>query len=77
MNQTYRTIRLPIHIIKELNIYLRPARGLPHKLDHEPSAEEIAEQLDKPVGDVSRMQHFNGVLPQLIRHWAVIQRKRY
>ncbi|EFP4160095.1 sigma-70 family RNA polymerase sigma factor, partial [Shigella sonnei] len=44
MNQT-RTIRLPIHIVKELNVYLRTARELSHKLDHEPSAEEIAEQL--------------------------------
>ncbi len=41
MNQT-RTIRLPIHIVKELNVYLRTARELAHKLDHEPSVEEIA-----------------------------------
>ncbi|MDU2543310.1 MAG: RNA polymerase sigma factor RpoS [Klebsiella sp.] len=31
MNQT-RTIRLPIHIVKELNVYLRTARELSHKL---------------------------------------------
>lgn len=58
MNQT-RTIRLPIHIVKELNIYLRTARELAQKLDHEPNAEEIAEQLDKPVEDVSRMLRLN------------------
>ncbi len=58
MNQT-RTIRLPIHIVKELNIYLRTARDLSHKLDHEPSAEEIAEQLNKPVDDVTRMLQLN------------------
>ena len=58
MNQT-RTIRLPIHIVKELNVYLRTARELAHVLDHEPSAEEIAEQLDKPVEDVSRMLRLN------------------
>ncbi len=58
MNQT-RTIRLPIHIVKELNVYLRTARELSHKLDHEPSAEEITEQLDKPVDDVSRMLRLN------------------
>lgn len=58
MNQT-RTIRLPIHIVKELNVYLRTARELSHKLDHEPSAEEIAEQLEKPVHDVSRMLSLN------------------
>ncbi|GIU46004.1 RNA polymerase sigma factor RpoS [Shewanella sairae] len=58
MNQT-RTIRLPIHVVKELNVYLRTARELAHKLDHEPTAEEIAEQLDLPSGDVSRMLKLN------------------
>ncbi|MDR0217942.1 MAG: RNA polymerase sigma factor RpoS [Enterobacteriaceae bacterium] len=58
MNQT-RTIRLPIHIVKELNVYLRTARELAHKLDHEPSVEEIAAKLDKPVDDVSRMMRLN------------------
>lgn len=58
MNQT-RTIRLPIHVVKELNVYLRTARELAHRLDHEPTAEEIAEALDKPVEDVSRMLKLN------------------
>lgn len=58
MNQT-RTIRLPIHVVKELNVYLRAARELTQKLDHEPSAEEIAELLDKPVEDVKRMLGLN------------------
>lgn len=58
MNQT-RTIRLPIHVVKELNIYLRTARELSQKLDHEPTAEEIASQLDIPVEDVSKMLRLN------------------
>jgi RNA polymerase nonessential primary-like sigma factor len=58
MNQT-RTIRLPIHVVKELNVYLRAARELTQKLDHEPSADEIAELLDKPVADVKRMLGLN------------------
>ncbi|MBD1573654.1 RNA polymerase sigma factor RpoS [Vibrio sp. S17_S38] len=58
MNQT-RTIRLPIHVVKELNIYLRTARELAQKLDHEPTAEEIAKTLDKPVEDVSKMLRLN------------------
>ncbi|WP_241569767.1 RNA polymerase sigma factor RpoS [Rosenbergiella collisarenosi] len=58
MNQT-RTIRLPIHIVKELNVYLRTARELTQVLDHEPSAEDIAHKLDKPVEDVSRMLRLN------------------
>lgn len=58
MNQT-RTIRLPIHVVKELNVYLRAARELAQKLDHEPSAEEIAELVDKPVENVERMLGLN------------------
>jgi RNA polymerase nonessential primary-like sigma factor len=58
MNQT-RTIRLPIHVVKELNVYLRAARELSQKLDHEPTHEEIAKLLDKPVADVKRMMGLN------------------
>jgi RNA polymerase nonessential primary-like sigma factor len=58
MNQT-RTIRLPIHVVKELNIYLRTARELVQKLDHEPTAEDIAQELDVPVEDVSKMLRLN------------------
>jgi RNA polymerase nonessential primary-like sigma factor len=58
MNQT-RTIRLPIHVVKEINTYLRAARGLAQKLDHEPSAEEIAELLHKPIKDVEKMLGLN------------------
>ena len=58
MNQT-RTIRLPIHVVKELNVYLRAARELTQKLDHEPSAEEIATLLEKPVSEVKRMLGLN------------------
>ncbi|MCP4955001.1 MULTISPECIES: RNA polymerase sigma factor RpoS [Photobacterium] len=58
MNQT-RTIRLPIHVVKELNVYLRTARELAQKLDHEPTAEDIALQLEKSVDDVNRMLRLN------------------
>ena len=58
MNQT-RTIRLPIHVVKELNVYLRASRELAQKLDHEPTADEIANLLEKPVEDVERMLGLN------------------
>jgi RNA polymerase nonessential primary-like sigma factor len=58
MNQT-RTIRLPIHVVKEINVYLRAARGLAQQLDHEPSSEEIARLLNKPIADVERMLGLN------------------
>lgn len=58
MNQT-RTIRLPIHVVKELNVYLRASRELSQKLDHEPTAEDIANLLERPVADVKRMLKLN------------------
>ena len=58
MNQT-RTIRLPIHVIKEINIYLRAARQLAQTLDREPSPEDVATLLDRPLDDVKRMLGLN------------------
>lgn len=54
MNQT-RTIRLPVHIIKELNIYLQAGRKLSKQLGHDASPEQIAEMLDKPVDEVKQV----------------------
>lgn len=54
MNQT-RTIRLPIHVVKELNSYLRAERELTQKLDHMPSPEEMALALDRPVSEAKRL----------------------
>ena len=58
MNQT-RTIRLPIHVVKEINVYLRAARRLAQTLDREPSPEDVAEMLDRPIEDVERMLGLN------------------
>jgi len=54
MNQA-KTIRLPIHIAKELNTYLRAQRELAQKLDREPTAEDVASLLELPVDDVRRL----------------------
>jgi RNA polymerase sigma factor (sigma-70 family) len=54
MNQT-RTIRLPIHVIKELNTYLRAARKLTQELNREATPEDVAQLLKKPVKDVEKM----------------------
>jgi RNA polymerase nonessential primary-like sigma factor len=58
MNQT-RTVRLPIHVVKEINVYLRATRMLAQQLDHEPTTEEVAELLDKPIGEIKRMLGLN------------------
>lgn len=58
MNQT-RTIRLPIHIIKELNVYLRKARDMSQELDHEPNFEEIAQKLNIDADNVNKLFRLN------------------
>jgi RNA polymerase nonessential primary-like sigma factor len=58
MNQT-RTIRLPIHVVKEINVYLRAARRLTQELDRDPTPDEIGELLDRPATDVDRLLGLN------------------
>ena len=58
MNQN-RTIRIPVHIAKELNGLLRASRELAHALDHEPTAEDIAEHVKKPVKEVASLLKLN------------------
>jgi RNA polymerase nonessential primary-like sigma factor len=58
MNQT-RTIRLPIHIVKKLNVYLRTARELAHKLTHDPTPEDIAKELDVSAKEVAKILKLN------------------
>lgn len=58
MNQT-RTIRLPIHVLRELNLYLTTAKELVKIQDHEPTYGEIAEALDKSIEDVKEMMELN------------------
>jgi RNA polymerase nonessential primary-like sigma factor len=54
MNQV-KTIRLPIHIAKELNGILRARRELDQRLDRDPAPEDIAALLDKPVKRVREL----------------------
>jgi len=54
MNQT-RTIRLPVHVVKEMNIYLKAQRHLANTFDYEPTIEDIAKYLDKPAQKVEKM----------------------
>jgi len=58
MNQT-RTVRLPIHVVKEINVYMKATRMLSQQLDHEPTTEEVADLLDKPIAEVKRMLGLN------------------
>ena len=54
MNQG-RTIRLPIHIQKDINAIVRCTRELRSSLRREPSTSEIADVLDRDPGEVSKL----------------------
>ena len=54
MNQG-RTIRLPIHIQKDINTVVRCTRELRSSLRREPSTSEIADVLDRDPGEVSKL----------------------
>jgi RNA polymerase nonessential primary-like sigma factor len=54
MNQA-RTVRLPIHIIRDIATYLRAVRELAQSLDHPPTKEDIADHLGRSVADVDRL----------------------
>ena len=58
MNQT-RTIRLPIHVLRELNACLSKSRELMKTQEREPTYGEIAEALDKSIDDVKHMMELN------------------
>lgn len=57
MNQS-RTIRLPAHVVKELNVVLRALRHLETHAPaggHDPSLEDVAHLLGKEVADVEKL----------------------
>ncbi len=47
-----RTIRIPVHMVETINKVKKVSSQLLHKNGHEPSAEEIAEELEMPVDKV-------------------------
>ena len=54
LNQT-RTIRVPVHVLKDLHSYLKAKRELTQKLDYEPSVEEVAVHMERSVEDVKKL----------------------
>ena len=58
MNQC-RTVRLPIHVIRELTIYLRTAQELEQTLNTTPPADEAARELDLPAATVQSLFGLN------------------
>ena len=58
MNQC-RTVRLPVHVIRELTIYLRTSRALEQELGRRPSIDQVAAKLDIEPERVERLFGLN------------------
>ncbi|WP_079433042.1 RNA polymerase sigma factor RpoS [Zoogloea sp. LCSB751] len=58
MNQS-RTIRLPVHVVKELNQVLRCQRQLEAASNGDTTIEDVARQLGRPVDDVRAILALN------------------
>ncbi|HZV55305.1 MAG TPA: RNA polymerase sigma factor RpoS [Rhodocyclaceae bacterium] len=60
MNQS-RTIRLPVHVVKELNLVLRALRRLESADDpgHHADAAAVARLLDRPVEEIRHLLAYN------------------
>lgn len=58
MNQS-RTIRLPVHVVKEINVVLRAIRHLEAAEGRDSTMEGIAALIDKPVEEVRRILLLN------------------
>lgn len=64
MNQS-RTIRLPVHVIKDLNIILQASRHLEAHTGKDPKPEDVAYLLGRPVKEVQRMLSLNASMMSL------------
>jgi RNA polymerase nonessential primary-like sigma factor len=58
MNQS-RTVRLPVHIVRELNKYKRASYQLLQTLQHEPSIQEIADSTENSIDKISQLMNLN------------------
>ena len=47
-----RTIRIPVHMVETINKVIRVSRQLLQELGHDPSPEEISEEMNMPVDKV-------------------------
>lgn len=58
MNQS-RTVRLPVHVVKEVHTFNRAARKIAQNQNAEVTAEQIADHLDRPVNEVLKVMAYN------------------
>lgn len=64
LNQV-RSVRVPVHVLKELSAYAHAAKALSQALDHEATPEEIAVYLDRPIEEIKKLLHANVMMSSL------------
>jgi RNA polymerase nonessential primary-like sigma factor len=64
MNQS-RTIRLPVHVVKEVNMVLRAMRHLESETSRERTIEQVALLLEKPAEEIRRILQLNEYITSL------------
>ena len=52
-----RTVRIPFHVIQLVNRYLATEARLRHKLNANPSMQEVADELKEPIKRLERIRH--------------------
>lgn len=58
MNQS-RTVRVPVHVVKQLNACLRKSKELTKRLDHEPQAGDIAQAMHLERSEIEQILLLN------------------
>ena len=58
MNQA-RTIRLPIHVMKDMNAYVKATENLREQQGREPALEDIARKMGASVKTIRKLQRYN------------------
>lgn len=58
MNQS-RTVRLPVHVVKQMNICLRAVSNLSKNSECAPRVEDISQSLLKPVAEIEQLMQLN------------------
>lgn len=59
MNQS-RTVRLPVHVIRELSSYKRKALELNREYERKPSDQDLADVMEQPIDRIRKVMSFSG-----------------
>lgn len=62
-----RTIRLPVHVSKEINTIVRTHKHLFNTQNKEPKSEDVAKKLDRSVDDISTLLSYDVPIIEVVK----------